>query len=56
MNWHTKVIEALALTVAVAVVARLVWELLGPLLPMILVLLAVGGLLFGVIRGPHARN
>ena len=56
MSWRSKAVEALALTIAVAVVARVVWELLGPLLPAILVMVAVGGLLFGVIRGPHARH
>ena len=50
MNWRSKVVEALVLILAVAVVARVVWNLLGPLLPAILVMLAVGGLLFGLLR------
>lgn len=56
MNWRVRVLEGLALAIAVAVVARVVWSLLGPLLPALLVLIAVGGLLFGVVRGPHGRK
>jgi hypothetical protein len=56
MSWRNRVLEALALAIAVAVVAWVVWTLLGPLLPALLVLIAVGGLLFGVLRGPHARS
>jgi hypothetical protein len=56
MNWRVRVLESLALAVAVALVARVVWLLLGPLLPALLVLIAAGGLLFGVMRGPHASK
>ena len=54
MNWRMRVIEGLAMAVAVALVARVVWTLLGPLLPILFVLIAVGGLVFGLLRGPHA--
>ena len=56
MNWRLRVLEGLALAIAVALAARVVWSLLGPLLPSLLVLIAVGGLLYGVMRGPHARK
>ncbi len=41
MSWRSKAVEALALTIAIAVVARVVWGLLGPLLPALLVMVAV---------------
>lgn len=56
MNWRSKVTEALLILVAVAVVARVVYGLLGPLLPSLLVLLILGGLLLWMLRGPHARS
>jgi uncharacterized protein YqgC (DUF456 family) len=46
--------EALITLIAVAVVARVVWALLGPLLPSLLVLFIGGALFLYVIRGPHA--
>ena len=56
MTWSRRIIEALAILVAIAVVARVVWELLGPLLPIIgtlVVVVAIGALAF---RGPHANK
>jgi hypothetical protein len=41
-GWRTQTAQALGLLIAVAVVGRLVWELLAPLLP---VLVALAGLL-----------
>jgi hypothetical protein len=54
VNWRSKVIEALLLLAAVAVVARVVFGLLGPLLPSLVAILVLGGLLSRVLRGPHA--
>ncbi len=56
MNLRPRVIEALVLLVAIAVVARVVFGLLGPLLPGIAVALVVLGLIFVVLRGPHAGH
>ena len=53
VNWRHKVVEGLLLLVAVAVVARVVYGLLGPLLPSLLVLVVLGSLLLWVLRGPH---
>ena len=50
MNRRSKVVEALVLILAVAVVARVVWELLGPLLPALFVIVAMASLLFGLLR------
>jgi NhaP-type Na+/H+ or K+/H+ antiporter len=55
-GWRSRVIEALVLLLTVAVVARVVWNLLGPLLPVTVVMVTIGGLLFGVIRGPHGGH
>jgi hypothetical protein len=46
----TKLAEALITLIAAAVVVRVVWGLLGPLLPSLLVLAAVGCLLLFVLR------
>jgi hypothetical protein len=49
-----KLAEALMTLIAVAVAARVVWGLLGPLLPSLLALFVLGTLILYVIRGPHA--
>lgn len=51
-GWRSKLYEGLILLIAVAVVARVVWGLLGPLLPALLVMLILGGLVFYLLRGP----
>jgi hypothetical protein len=56
VNWNSKLAEALISLIAVAVVARVVWGLLGPLLPSLVVLLTVGAILRWLVRGPHARR
>ena len=53
-TWSTRVLQALVLVVAIAVVARVVWELLGPLIPGLVVLLVVGSILISIFRGPRA--
>ena len=53
-SWHTRVTEALVLVVAIALVARVVWGLLGPLIPGLVVLLVVGSILISMFRGPRA--
>jgi hypothetical protein len=50
VNLPSKVIEALLLLIAVAVVARVVFGLLGPLLPGLGFLVFVAVLFYGVMR------
>jgi hypothetical protein len=52
----SKVLQALLLLIAVAVGARVVFGLLGPLLPSLLVVAALVGVLFLALRGPHGRG
>jgi hypothetical protein len=54
MKWRERMLEALVLLIAVAVVARVVWGLLGPLLPSLLGLFVLGAFALYVLRGPHA--
>ena len=49
-----KVGEALLFVLAVAVVARVVFGLLGPLLPVLVLLLVVGAILTRIFRGPRS--
>jgi hypothetical protein len=56
MKWRGRVLEVLVIVIAVAITARVVWSLLAPLLPALLVLTAVGGVIFGLMRGPHAHR
>lgn len=56
MNIRGRVIEALLLLIAVAVVARVVFGLLSPLLAPFIVLAMLGSLLLWIIRGPHASR
>ncbi len=53
-NLPSKLLGAILLLVAVAVVARVVWGLLGPLLTPILTLLLFGALVTFIIRGPRS--
>jgi hypothetical protein len=49
----TKLAEGLIIVLAVALVARVVWGLLGPLVPGLFVLLVVGSILVSIFRGPR---
>lgn len=49
-SWRSKLAEGLLLLVAVAVVARVVWQLLGPLLPTLIVLLLIGCVGYRLLR------
>jgi hypothetical protein len=51
-----KLAVALVSILAIAVVARVVWQLLGPLLPYLMVIVVLGGLLMFVIGGPRAHR
>jgi hypothetical protein len=53
-SWRSRVTGALVLVVAIALVARVIWELLGPLVPGLVVLLVVGSILISIFRGPRA--
>jgi hypothetical protein len=46
--------EGLAMLTAAALIARVIYGLLVPLLPSLVVVLAVGGFLAFIIRGPRA--
>jgi hypothetical protein len=52
--WSAKVTEGLLLLIVIAVVARVVWGLLGPLLPSFFVLLMIGVILLRLVQGPHS--
>ena len=54
MSWQSKVTQALLLLVTIAAAARVVYGLLGPLLPSLLGLLIIAVLSLRVFRGPHA--
>jgi len=56
MGWHSKLAEDLVLVLAVAVVARVVWGLLGPLLPGLALVLIIGSIIVFAMRGPHSRR
>ena len=51
-----RVLKTLAIVVAIALVARVMWGLLGPLLSSLGVALVISILLLLVVRGPHARK
>jgi hypothetical protein len=53
-SWRSRVTQALVLVVAIALLARVIWELLGPLVPGLTVLLVVGSILISIFRGPRA--
>ena len=56
MAWSKRVIEALAILIALAVVARVVWGLLGPLVPVVGILVGLVFVFTVIFRGPHARK
>jgi len=49
----TKLVEGMVLVLAVALVARVVWGLLGPLRPGLTVLVVIGAVLVSIFRGPR---
>jgi NhaP-type Na+/H+ or K+/H+ antiporter len=53
-TWLSKLAECLVVLVLVAVAARAIWTLLGPLVPPLLLLLIVGGLVLVILRGPRS--
>jgi len=53
-GWRMKLVEGLLTLVVVAVAARAIWALVGPLLPSLLVLLVLGSLLASLLRGPRS--
>jgi NhaP-type Na+/H+ or K+/H+ antiporter len=53
-SWRSKLAEGLLMVVIVAVAARAVWALLGPLLPGLFLLLVVGGLVMFILRSPRS--
>lgn len=51
-----RVIQALIIVVVTAVAARVVWSLLGPLIPSLLALLVVGSLIVKLVTGPRVKR
>jgi len=54
--WLSKLAEGLVVLVVVAVAARVVWTLLGPLVPSLLMMLIVGGFVVVILRGPRSSG
>ena len=50
MEWRTRILHGLLLLVAIGIGARLVADLIGPLLPALAAVLLVVGVLVGVLR------
>jgi hypothetical protein len=55
-TWLSKLGRGLVVLLVLAVAARAIWALLGPLLPDLLILLVVGGLLVHVILGSRSSG
>lgn len=55
-NWLSKLGRGLVVLVVIAVAARAVWTLLGPLVPSLLVMVIVGGFVVNLLRGPRSRT
>jgi hypothetical protein len=53
-TWLSKLAGCLFVLVVVAVAARAIWMLLGPLVPSLLLLLIVGGFVVIILRGPRS--
>ena len=50
LNWQSKLIEALFVVIAIAVVARVVFGLLGPLLPGLAMLVILLGIFIFIFK------
>ena len=55
-TWLSKLAGCLLVLVVVAVAARAIWMLLGPLVLPLLSLLIVGGLVVIILRGPRSGS
>ena len=56
MSIRGRVVEALLIVLAVAVVARIAWVLLGKIVAPLLIVTLLICLLLWVLRGPHASR
>jgi hypothetical protein len=56
MPWTKRILEALALVVAIAVVGPVVVGLHGPLLPSLVALCLLIVIVKSVFRGPHVKK
>lgn len=56
VNWTDQLFKALALLLVIAVVARLVADLLGPVLPSLLMLAGLVVVIVMTVRGPRAKR
>jgi uncharacterized membrane protein YGL010W len=55
-NWRARIMQSVLILLVVSVAARVVYGLLGPLLPSLLVLFVLGWLLQWILRGPHSGH
>ena len=56
MPWVQRILQVLGIVLAVAVVARVAYSLLMPLLPGLGLIVALGVIATFIIRGPHAKG
>ena len=56
MPWVQRILQVLGIVLAVAVVARVAYSLLMPLLPGLGLIVALGAIAAFIIRGPHAKG
>jgi len=56
VNWTDGLYKALILLVVIAVAARLIVDLLGPVLPSLLMLGVLVVVFMFIVRGPRARR
>jgi len=54
--WVQRILQALGIVLAVAVVARVAYSLLMPLLPGLGLIVALDAIAAFIIRGPHAKG
>ena len=56
MNWTDNLFKALLLLLVIAVVARVIVDLLGPVLPSLLMLAGLVVVVTMIVRGPRAQR
>lgn len=56
MSWRSRIVEAIVLLVAVAITARVVLGLLGPIAVPLVVLLILVLLISRVVTGPRSKG
>jgi len=56
VNWTDNLFKALLLLLVIAIVARVIADLLGPVLPSLLMLAGLVVVVTMIVRGPHAQR